>query len=333
MARPIAAEKLGYYPAHPRAVRWIAQKIRADPGAVLVDPCAGEGSAVALLATELGIPQSHVVAAELHYERGARLAERLPGACITQPVDFQSAEFARAKATLLYLNPPFDAELNASGTRTEQMFLARASGMLKPSGVLAFVAPDVVANRVEVKQYLTAHYKDLTCHVFPAEHRPYREVLILGNRRARMSTDGKWWEAYKAGAGDGYRAAEGEPFEIVKKAYTTEELAKAIAVSGFAQKVLRGHSLDGGRELSCPMELGDGHIALLLAAGHLNGLVVADGYPPHVVRGTARKVQFEKDKTVEIADGKRKEKVVTSEKIELVIRIATQDGTIRTLDD
>ena len=48
---------------------------------------------------------------------------------------------------------------------------------------------------------------------------------------------------------------------------------------------------------SPPLALGIGHVALLLASGHLDGVVRAEGGPPHAVRGTARKREYVSDVT------------------------------------
>jgi len=85
---------------------------------------------------------------------------------------------------------------------------------------------------------------------------------------------------------------------------------------------------------SPPLPLGIGHVALLLASGHLNGIVEPEGMPGHVVRGTSRKRSFVSDVTeTENTDGGITKRTTISEKIDLVIRIVDASGRIQTFMD
>ncbi len=82
---------------------------------------------------------------------------------------------------------------------------------------------------------------------------------------------------------------------------------------------------------SPPLALGIGHVALLLASGHLDGVVHPEGKPPHVVRGTSRKSEFVSDVSeTENDDGSTTKKTTISQRIELVV--STVDGTGRIQD-
>jgi len=81
---------------------------------------------------------------------------------------------------------------------------------------------------------------------------------------------------------------------------------------------------------SPPLALGIGHVALLLASGHLDGVVHPDGKLPHVVRGTSRKREFVSDVTVtDNPDGSTTTKTTISERIELVVRTVDLTGGSR----
>ena len=82
---------------------------------------------------------------------------------------------------------------------------------------------------------------------------------------------------------------------------------------------------------SPPLALGIGHVALLLASGHLDGVVHPDGQQPHVVRGTARKREFISDITETVnEDGSTTTKTTISERIDLVVRTVDLTGKLRT---
>lgn len=81
-----------------------------------------------------------------------------------------------------------------------------------------------------------------------------------------------------------------------------------------------------------PLALGPGHLALLLAAGQLNGVVRGPDGSPHVVRGTATKVEELVSEETE-QEGKS---LVTrrkfTERIKLTVRCVLPDGKIVTLE-
>ena len=81
------------------------------------------------------------------------------------------------------------------------------------------------------------------------------------------------------------------------------------------------------------MSIGIGHRALLLASGHVNGLVCPPDEPPHVIRGTAAKDQYVAScDTTEDDDGNLTTRTVISEKPRLVIRVLDFQGNIKTLE-
>jgi hypothetical protein len=82
---------------------------------------------------------------------------------------------------------------------------------------------------------------------------------------------------------------------------------------------------------SPPLALGIGHVALLLASGHLDGVVQPEGKQPHVVRGTSRKREYVSEVThTTNEDGTTTTKTTISERIDLVIRTVDLTGQIRT---
>ena len=82
-----------------------------------------------------------------------------------------------------------------------------------------------------------------------------------------------------------------------------------------------------------PLALGLGHRALLLAAGHLDGLVCPEGEPPHVVRGTCDKQKYlDRTEVDEKDDGSVTTRQIYSEKVSVTVRAVSTDGEIRTFN-
>src|SRR5262249_51333957 len=93
-------------------------------------------------------------------------------------------------------------------------------------------------------------------------------------------------------------------------------------------------SVPAGRAASPPLALGTGHVALLLASGHLDGVVSPEGERPHLVRGTSRKKEVVTSEEVTEDDkGRQTTKTVLTEKIELIVRAVDWTGTVRTFTE
>ena len=77
------------------------------------------------------------------------------------------------------------------------------------------------------------------------------------------------------------------------------------------------------------MSPGIGHRAMLLASGHIDGLICPANEPPHVIRGTAAKDKYiascDED---EDEDGNVTTRTVISERARLVIRVLDSKGNI-----
>jgi hypothetical protein len=329
----------GYYPAHEAAIAHVASFIKApwNEKFTILDPCAGEGLALRKLTELLNCPQSSSFAIELDESRAEILHATLPDANVLAPADFFGCRANRNSFSFIWLNPPFDHAYG--GYRVEEQFLWRASDLLMPGGVMALVCPeDVVDEYSEARKHFTTFYENCMILPFPEAHRPFCEVVVLGHKRFRPevprrdSSDRQRWEAVLAPNGFRYQIPLGNGPRLFQKVEPTEpELRRMLDASP-----LRCH-LTSPPELplpSPPLPLGIGHVALLLASGHLNGIVEPVGRPGHVVRGTSRKRSFVSDVTEsDNPDGGTTTRTTISEKIELVIRTVDTSGRIQTFVD
>ena len=81
------------------------------------------------------------------------------------------------------------------------------------------------------------------------------------------------------------------------------------------------------------MSPGIGHRAMLLASGHIDGLICPPDEPPHVIRGTAAKDQYVASSDENQGeDGSVTTRTVISERTRLVIRILDSQGNIVNLE-
>ena len=81
------------------------------------------------------------------------------------------------------------------------------------------------------------------------------------------------------------------------------------------------------------MSPGIGHRAILLASGHIDGLICPADEPPHVIRGTAAKDTYvASSDEIEGEDGSVTTRTVISERPRLVIKVLDSEGNITTLE-
>ena len=205
-----------------------------------------------------------------------------------------------------------------------------------PGGVLTLVCPeDVIGEYTDVRRHFASHYESCSVVAFPKSHRQFNEVIVFGHKRTRRranDSDSTSWESVQAPPGFVYHIPTGlGPKTFVKVEPTEPEFQQMLAKSP-----LRSHLTAVAQTLlpSPPLALGIGHVALLLASGHLDGLVQPEGKTPHVVRGTSRKREFVADVTDTVNDdGSTTTKTTLSERIELVIRTVDLTGEIRSFMD
>jgi predicted RNA methylase len=304
-------------------------------GGAVLDPCCGEGEAIDTLSAALNAPRDKVYAIELERDRTETTRTRLEGAHVMDPCSFFDARVNSGSIAVIWVNPPFDT--NVKGGRAEVDFLIKATSLLMPGGVLCYIVPAHVVEKSWQSscQHLLGHYDHLAVLAFPEEHRPYDEVVVIGTKRRNSVPvdDDLWREVPKqplAACQIKWQAPETEvvPKLFEKGGLTDAELCEALSVSPLWKVTQLPEVPKTARP---PLPLAKGHIALLLASGQLDGTVCPPGEEPHVVRGTATKVEAPPVKTQEVLpDDGIKTTTVIRERIQLVVRAVSRDGNIKT---
>lgn len=351
--RLAAQTKLGFYPAAPTAVDGILSHLRmpVDPAkraeVRILDPCAGEGLAVKQLASGLGIPSERIYAIELDAGRAdATRAILGEGANVLGPASFMGCRVGAQSFGMVYCNPPFDDEMGG-GKRQELTFAQMSTTTLKAgSGILVLVMPfTAIEGNIDFQTFLDANYQDAALYEFPPAVRKFKEVVYIGKRRKVdappeyrsflrslvgwrlrdtlpvIGTDGKLWALPNTWA----------PHTFIKREMTEGEMVEAVESSPLMSRLAPPLAREKARP---PLPLYKGHVALLLASGLLDGPVYPDGEPPHVVRGTARKITYlaDRSETENPDTGAVTEKETWSQKIELSVRAVGEDGDIKTFE-
>jgi hypothetical protein len=208
MARIASQAVAGFYPTPPHLLAAIGDLVRFPeyekksyntPGAVLVDPCAGEGDAILSLVKRAhggNREEPDVYTCELEATRHAALHKKL-NANVPGIMSFMSSwrwqQHARhgdafrlsfgPVASLLYLNPPYDTDREHG--RVEQKFLVRFTDALATNGVLLFVVPHYALKASAA--FLATHFDIRGCHRFPeADFDAFKQVVLVATKRVSL---------------------------------------------------------------------------------------------------------------------------------------------------
>lgn len=344
LARNVA--KNGYFPTdEPTLERALAALAPTDGPMCILDPCAGEGVAIAEAAHALGREQVSAFAVEYDAER-ARHARTMVDHCIH--CDLMDTLISRQSFGLLWLNPPYgDLSNDANGNigyqgqgraRLEKLFYQRSLPLLQYGGVLVFIVPSYVLD-AELVGWLTRHFAGL--RIYRAVETQFKQVVIFG-RRARQrdqATDSvKATRGLLLQIGQGDAEAEELPAEwpflpyVVPGIHAEPEHFYRVTMEPeqFADEVgrLQGlwPSLDvhlgpAQQSLRPPARaLSQWHLALALAAGAISGVVKSKTGRVLAVKGDTHKEKTLQTEYTERDDGSVAETRILTDKFVPVIR-------------
>lgn len=336
MARLMSQVKGGYYAAAPAAVAAVLERLRRPEQGecLLLDPCAGEGHALLQLAQGLNAVPYGI---ELSEDRAARVRESLAERQALAPADFLRCAVSYGSFSFVWCNPPYDFATGGEG-RVESQFIERAVHLLVENGVLALICPQDVADSYHTSHFFEQWCYDISAMSFPSEVRRFNETVILGRKRKKprevnYSTCPRDWLEKRMEDSIVYKLPTGQrPRHFRKTEPTDTELARMVA-----QSPLRFHLAPPADKLNYrprpPLSPGNGHRAMLLASGHIDGLICPPDEPPHVIRGTAAKDSYVAScDTTEDDAGKVTTRTVISEKPRLIIRVLDTRGDIKNLE-
>ncbi len=335
MARLESVALGGFYPTPPHLVPLLAAHVRRElpppperysygrRDLAMLDPCAGEGGALAGLAEGLEPERVHLYAIELETTRAKACAKALGpyrGSVLAGDAFRATCRSGgRSGAGLLYLNPPYDQDRDFQ--RLEARFLHRFTPALAVGGILVFVVPHYAL--AASSEHLGLHYEDVAAYRFPgADFDAFKQVVLFARRvDARLapcpvtaayarawSTDASLLEELALPDGDpayevptcGYDGAFEEwllravdmtallgrhrPWHVTRRAGALEPLTDIVPAGGIEDSLLRFYPV---ATLPRPA-----HIAAGISAGIFNGARItpvpaaeARGLPPLLVKG------------------------------------------------
>lgn len=338
MARPQSRQTLGFYPTPPAVVDLIRTFLEFPPGALsALDPCCGEGAALARLTAGTA---ARTYGIEIHAGRARAARQRLDH---TLACGYEEARVSHGSASLLFLNPPYDADVpedDGRALRTERRFLRDTHPSLVPGGVLVYLIPH---RRLDppTARLLSTWFERLQVWRFPdPEYDTFRQIVLFGIKKVRGTLDDAEQTRLAGLAGATLPPLIAAPTPLIPLRSTPpipvfrstrpdpELLAQEVLASPAWQELWDSRpQLNGHRRGQPPLPLHAGHLGLLLAAGDLDG-VIGEGPERHLVRGLVRKEQItwteqEADREVEH----------TKDVFRIRLKLLFPDGALRTLED
>jgi len=180
--------KNGYYPTDSETMGRILNALQpTDAGTMnIIDPCAGEGTALAECQQHLGSDRVHSFAIEYNEER-AWHAKSILNHCIHG--DLQDCLIAQRQFGLLFLNPPYgDMVADKAGLnnheggkqRLEKLFYQKSNSMLQFGGVMVLILPHYTLDK-ELSNWIARHFERV--QIFLAPEQQFKQVVVFGIRR------------------------------------------------------------------------------------------------------------------------------------------------------
>ena len=339
--RLAAQAKGGYYPTPEKVVDLIADLIHSPTGyhhreretVRILDPCCGAGDALHRLSKKLDRPNAMPIetyGVELHRDR-AEEAEKVLHRTLAS--DLFATSIANGAFGLLLLNPPYDYD--SVEKRTEHAFLTHTTRYLAESGLLVFIIP---GRRLAVSaRYLSTHYGRMRCWAFPSPEREvFDQVVLMGYRKADPVPDAaaesmviEWSvgepEPLRTHPYTEYVPATTPNGDVLFTTRTVDPVAAAAEArrSGLWANTEITDTLwpsEDGRTRPL-MPLRRGHLAMLVAAGFLDNLVLEGDGRRILVKGrTSKEMELVEDSP---------EKEVHREKLNTtVVALDLDDGGI-----
>jgi len=325
MARLGSQAKAGFYPTPEKVRGQLKQLLNIDKDARLLDPCCGKGKTLADLAEGTS---SQTYGIELDHQRAmearGRLSHVLWGDSLVE------TRVSPASFGLLFLNPPYDYEMSpdSKAERLEARFLKRYQETLQRDGWLVLVIPYTVLKYCAA--VLARHFEMLQVFAFPAEvFQVFKQCVVLGRKR-QLVPRGQSAETERSLAWLSGRDPE-EFFTITPQLAACSarviipapkspmltfkstridplEVIPLVRKCGLLNDLL-GKDLVPGRCNSIrPLApLKNGHLALMLAGGYMNGEIEMDG-SRLVIKGVVRKTE----KVQSVSENAKGEAMITT---------------------
>ena len=336
--------KNGYFPTdEPTLERALSALEPSEGPCCILDPCAGEGVAIAELDAHLGSELSHSYAVEYDLERASH-ARELVDCCLH--ADLMDTFITRQSFGLLWLNPPYgDLPRDQLGgyefegrARLEKLFYKRSVPLLQHHGILIYIVPGYTLDS-ELVGWLTKEFADL--QIYRAVDLQFKQVVIFGRRtRARdLSSDTMRTmreKLLRIGRGEempeelpprwpalpySVPAAPQVPKDFYSIKLDPAQMALEVQrLQGLWPELDTVLTVTQKAQRAPARALSQWHLALAMAAGAISGVVRSQTGRVLIVKGDTHKDKITKVEYTENEDGSVSETRVLTDRFVPVIR-------------
>ncbi|WP_420640483.1 DUF6094 domain-containing protein [Candidatus Leptofilum sp.] len=362
MTRLANVEKAGYFRLPPSVTERLVTHIAAPKDGRILDPCAGEGSALVTLAKKLHLDPFGV---ELHEGR-AKAAREAVGQLLVTRHGFDKGDAAASHGTrilhdsylslvtsrggynLLYLNPPYDHD-DVDG-RLEYQWLVHTRPWLQPSGLLVWVVPQHMLRFRKATRYILSWYDRVKVFRFPdEEYDRFKQIVLFGVLRPKAITPESEIVEKLARQAVGKEmlpplTAVSEPLyslpplAVKHGAFKfrsqfvdpADALAEARQLGASTKDAWHEHlDPDGANVPLRPLTpLKIGHMNSVIAAGHLNNQVLADDDERLLIKGRNYKVTRAEEYEEPLPDGRTRVTHLETESVVTDITTVDSNGQV-----
>ncbi len=322
--------KNGYFPTDSNTLNRIGQALElSGNNSRILDPCCGEGAALAEVKQSLigDEPMDiNVTTYGVEYDKErAWHAKQMLDHCIHG--DIRDCMISTRQFGLLFLNPPYGdavadkgqlSDANSSRLRLEKEFYRRTNGLLQFGGIMVLIIPYYVLDS-EFCSWISTHFHNVKVYMAPEQK--FQQCVIFGIKH-RVAQNWTTTDEYKTvrhhltSIGNGSLIAEELPEHWQLDPYQVPEATEAgrfelVRLDGLQMADTLGELNNGlwkqyeqlfgsNKTLNQKPPLCDvsnWHLALLLAAGQVSGVVNSRDGRSFVVRGDTYK-----DKQITVAE-------------------------------
>lgn len=312
MARLASQAKMGYYPTPPEIVEHIKTGLALPgPGLYrLLDTCCGKGEALAQLAA--GLSEVTTYGIELDEDRYRQAFQILNH--VVWGDSLNELKISTRAFSLLWLNPPYDWD--GDGGRLESQFLWAHRRYIVRGGWLIFIIPHrALKDAAEPLSKLA----NLQIYAFPKpEFDVFKQVVVLGQNKdcndANNALQIAVIRSYAARPPEEVwerlpKTDEIPPGSIIlppspdrqinfsSERLDTEKAAALVAKSPLWQELETATAAKSLHDIRPLAPLRQGHLAMLLAGGLMNGEVEKDGRKLVIKGSVEKKIETETETT------------------------------------
>lgn len=309
--------KNGYFPTDEKTIERVLAMLEPMEGSIrIIDPCCGEGIALAECANYLRNSGSTVFSAGIEFDR-ERASHATSLLDHVVHADMNDCVVGQGQFNMLWLNPPYgdritdqfyrESDQQEGRDRLEKYFLRRSLPMLAFGGLLIYIIPHYVLDKHLAKQ-LVRSLDNISCYRLPEDQ--FKQIVIMGyRRRVENVKSSELIDQLLEIASD--RSAAPELPEIPERFYSVMPATQSIlnkpldvrSVRPTAEQIAEVASkhpclwMDFSNHFKQRIvikrrparDLSSWHLALMLAAGQVSGVVTSPSGRQLLVKGGTHK--------------------------------------------